>query len=56
MALYVNGEKVGQSLIVAEAEKLRPRYEQVFADSPENEREEQLQEYRKVEIVMYLPK
>jgi len=51
MALYVNGEKVGKSQIAAEVEKLRPQYEQVFADSPEKEREEQLQEWSRENVI-----
>jgi hypothetical protein len=40
--LYVNGEAVEQEVIEQEIERMRPEYEQTFADEPEKEREERL--------------
>lgn len=51
MALYVNGQEVDQKDIQAEADKLRPRYEQVFADMPEDERETQLMEWSRENVI-----
>ena len=42
MALIVNGEKIEDSAIQQEAERLRPDYERVFADQETEEREAQL--------------
>ncbi len=51
MALYVNGEKVGEGDIRSEAEKMRPRYEQVFVDMEPDEREEQLLSWSRENVV-----
>ncbi len=51
MALTVNGEKVEDSAIQREAERLRPHYEQVFADQDPAEREAQLLDWSKENVV-----
>ncbi len=51
MTWYVNGEAIDDKDIHGEAEKLRPRYEQVFADMPAEEREGQLQEWSRENVV-----
>jgi peptidyl-prolyl cis-trans isomerase C len=45
MAWTVNGEVIDEVTVRAEMEKLRPRYEQVFADMPAEAREAQLAEW-----------
>jgi parvulin-like peptidyl-prolyl isomerase len=51
MTLYVNGQAVEESDIVKEMEKLRPRYEQVFADMPVEQREQQLREWSRENVI-----
>lgn len=51
MSLYVNGEKVEDAAITAEAEKLRPQYEQVFAEMSPDDREKQLLDWSKENII-----
>ena len=51
MALYVNSEKIGEEAIQAEVEKLRPDYERVFADQPEAERQKQLYEWSRENVI-----
>lgn len=51
MMLYVNGEKIGEEAIHAEAEKLRPDYERVFADKPQAERQKQLYEWSRENVI-----
>ena len=51
MALYVNGEKIGEEAIQAEVEKLRPDYERVFADKPQAERQKQLYEWSRENVI-----
>ena len=51
MTLYVNGEAVDAGRIAAEAEKMRPRYEQVFADMPADDRQAQLQEWARENVI-----
>ncbi len=51
MALYVNDEKVDSKQIEAEVEKLRPDYERVFADQKPEEREKQLGEWSRENVV-----
>ncbi len=45
MAWTVNGEAIDEAAVREEMEKLRPRYEQVFADMPVEAREAQLAEW-----------
>lgn len=45
MTLIVDGEKIEDSVIQQEVERLRPHYEQVFADKSPEEREKQLLEW-----------
>jgi len=51
MALVVNGEKIEDKEIQQEIERLRPRYEEVFAEKDPAERETQLQEWSKDNVV-----
>jgi len=51
MALYVNGEKVAQSLIDNEIQRLLPSYERVFQDQPAEERQRQLAEWARENII-----
>jgi len=49
--MYVNGEKISEETIQAEVEKLRPDYEHVFADQPEAERQKQLYEWSRENVI-----
>ena len=51
MALYINGEKIDEKHIQAEVEKLRPDYERVFADKPADERQKQLHEWSRENVI-----
>ncbi len=51
MTLYVNGEKVDDQAIKDETEKLRPQYEQVFSEMPEEEREKQLVDWSRENVI-----
>ena len=51
MTLYVNGEKVDDQAIKDEADKLRPQYEQVFSEMPEDERETQLTDWSRENVI-----
>ena len=51
MALIVNGEKVEDSAIQQEVERLRPRYEEVFADQAPKEREAQLLDWSRDNVI-----
>ncbi len=51
MVLIVNGEKVEESAIEREIERLRPHYEQTFADQPAEEREKQLAEWCRENVI-----
>jgi len=51
MALTVNGHKIEDLEIQQEAERLRPDYERVFAEMPTEEREAQLLEWSKENVV-----
>jgi parvulin-like peptidyl-prolyl isomerase len=51
MALIVNGEKIEDSAIRQEVEKLRPDYERVFADQKIEEREAQLLEWSRENMI-----
>ena len=51
MAIIVNGERIEDSAIQKEVERLRPRYEEVFADMNSAEREKQLLEWSKQNVI-----
>lgn len=51
MALVVNGEKIDDREIQQEIERLRPRYEEVFSEKDPAERETQLQEWSKDNVI-----
>jgi parvulin-like peptidyl-prolyl isomerase len=51
MSVYVNGERVDELEIGHEAERLRPYYEHVFHEMPENEREGQLVEWARENVI-----
>ncbi|OHB78485.1 MAG: hypothetical protein A2Z25_23935 [Planctomycetes bacterium RBG_16_55_9] len=51
MAIVVNGEKIEDSAIRQEVERLRPNYERVFADQDPKEREAQLMDWSKENVV-----
>jgi parvulin-like peptidyl-prolyl isomerase len=51
MALIVNGEKIEDSAIKQEVERLRPDYERVFADQEAEEREAQLLEWSRENMI-----
>ena len=51
MALIVNGEKIEDSAIQQEAERLRPDYERVFADQDPKEREAQLLDWSRENVI-----
>lgn len=51
MAIVVNGEKIEDSAIKQEVERLRPDYERVFADQDPKERETQLLDWSKENVI-----
>ena len=51
MTLKVNGELIDESEILQEAERMRPRYEQTFADMEEQDREEQLMDWSRENVI-----
>ena len=51
MALTVNGQKIDDVEIQQEAERLRPDYERVFTQMPQKERETQLLEWSKENVI-----
>ncbi|MFB0524052.1 MAG: peptidylprolyl isomerase [Phycisphaerae bacterium] len=51
MALIVNGEKIEDAVIQKEAERLRPDYEKAFADMDPKEREAQLFDWSKENVL-----
>lgn len=51
MTLVVNGEKIEDSIIQQEAERLRPSYEQTFKDMDPKKREEQLLDWSKENVI-----
>ncbi len=51
MTLFVNGEKIEDSEIKQEAERLRPDYERVFHDQDPKEREAQLFDWSKENVI-----
>lgn len=51
MSIKVNGELIEDKLITDEMERMRPQYEQVFADMPEGEREKQLMDWARENLI-----
>lgn len=51
MALYVNGEKIDEKSIQDEMERLRPEHERVFEQMPSAERENQLAEWSRENVI-----
>jgi parvulin-like peptidyl-prolyl isomerase len=51
MTLVVNGEKIEDSVIQQEAERLRPSYEKTFKDMAPKKREEQLLDWSKENVI-----
>jgi parvulin-like peptidyl-prolyl isomerase len=51
MTLIVNGEKIEDSTIQQEVERLRPDYERVFADQKPEEREAQLRDWSRENVI-----
>lgn len=51
MALVVNGEQIEEKAIRKEAERLRPEYEKVFVDMKPEERETQLLDWSKENLI-----
>ncbi len=51
MTLYVNGQAVAQAAIEDEINRLRPRYEQVFHDQHQEQRQLQLAEWARENVI-----
>lgn len=51
MTLYVNGEKVTDEQITAEMDRLRPHYQQAFADQKPEQQESQLREWSRENVI-----
>jgi hypothetical protein len=51
MPMIINGERVEDSVIEQEIERLRPEYERVFAETDPNEREAQLQDWSRENVI-----
>jgi parvulin-like peptidyl-prolyl isomerase len=51
MALIVNGEKIDDRMIQQEVNRLRPHYEQAFADKDPKEREAQLLDWSRENVI-----
>ena len=51
MTLFVNGEKIEDSLIQQEVERLRPSYEKTFADMALEERQAQLLDWSRENVI-----
>lgn len=51
MALIINAEKIADSVIQQEAERMRPRYEAVFSNMDGKEREAQLLDWSKENVI-----
>lgn len=51
MTLYVNGQAVDAERIEEEKERMRPSYEQAFADQPPQAREQQLSEWARENVI-----
>lgn len=54
MTLKVNGHVVPESLIRQEMERLRPEYEEAFKEMPAQQREQQLREWARENVVEHL--
>lgn len=51
MTLIVNGERIEDAAIQKEVDRLRPRYEEVFAEQDPKEREAQLLEWSRENVI-----
>ena len=51
MALYVNSEAIESQRIEQEKDRMRPSYEQAFADQPAEERERQLSDWARENVI-----
>jgi len=51
MALVINGERIEDSVIQKEVKRIRPRYEEVFANMDPAEREKQLLEWSRENVI-----
>jgi parvulin-like peptidyl-prolyl isomerase len=51
MTLVVNGERINDNEIEQEVERLRPRYEQVFAEKDPKERQAQLRDWSRDNVI-----
>jgi len=51
MAFIVNGERIEDSVIKQEVERLRPDYERVFVDQEPKERETQLLDWSRENVI-----
>ncbi len=51
MALIINGERVEDSVVQQEVERMRPHYEHVFAEMDPKERQKQLLEWSKENVI-----
>jgi parvulin-like peptidyl-prolyl isomerase len=51
VTLIVNGEEIQEALIEQEVERLRPDYERVFADQGSDEKDEQLLDWSKENVI-----
>ncbi len=51
MAIVVNGERIEETVIQAEAERLRPDHERVFADFESEKREAQLLDWSRENVI-----
>jgi parvulin-like peptidyl-prolyl isomerase len=51
MAIIVNGERIDDAAIQQEVERLRPRYEEVFAEKDPEEREAQLLDWSRENVI-----
>ena len=51
MTLIVNGEKIEDSLIQQEVERLRPHYEKVFRDQDPKEQKAQLFDWSRENVI-----
>jgi len=51
VALTVNGEKIDESLVTKEYQRLKPHYDSVFKDQSEEEQEKQLSEWAQENVI-----
>jgi parvulin-like peptidyl-prolyl isomerase len=51
MHLFINGQQIDESEIQAEFQRLKPHYEQTFADQPHDQQEKQLLEWSTENII-----